>query len=125
MPSPDLTAFLTGECSLMNELQEPFASKCNGSDVSPIPTGGPIVIYKKPRMTPERRREIAANCEGVSLIASEDNANELRDLERDVAFTGWSRNRRLIEEIRVAIGSDAPTLDEDLVRENFKRFSKA
>jgi len=31
-------------------------------------------------MTPERLREIAANCEDVSFIASEDNANELRRL---------------------------------------------
>jgi phosphoribosylaminoimidazole carboxylase (NCAIR synthetase) len=31
-------------------------------------------------MTPERLREIASNCEDTSFIASEDNANELREL---------------------------------------------
>lgn len=81
----------------------------------------------KERMTAQRLREIAANCEDVSFIASEQNANELRafanDLERDPMFNAWSWNRGIIEEIREAIGPNAPTLDENLVQEIRKRFS--
>ncbi len=40
-------------------------------------------------MTPARLREIAANCEDVSFIASEENARELRALADELEHWDW------------------------------------
>ena len=80
--------------------------------------------------TAKRLREIAANCEDVSFVASESNAEELRRLadeleriENQVGHWCWVWNRRIIESIRASV-PNAPVLDEDLVKVIAAKFSE-
>jgi len=76
-------------------------------------------------VTPERLREIARDCEDVSGVSSEGNADALRrfadEIERGVNHSSWVWNRRIIESIRAAV-PDPPVLDEDLVKTIKERF---
>lgn len=78
-------------------------------------------------MTPNRLRQIAADCEDPSVVASEANAAALRVLadqfERSVNHSCWVWNRQIIESIRAAV-PNAPVLDEDLAEVIRKKFAE-